>query len=246
MKVLVYDKYKREEGYSSLASLLPTDIIYLCLPTLYDETRRTYAMDELDSTLRILADMEYSGVILVKSTVLPGYCQEKNTAYPRLTIMHNPEFLTARTAAADFKAQGHIILGYTTESKPRAPWVESFYADLFPAATISVHSAATSALTKLAANSFYATKVQYFTELYLLCLRTGIDYETVKDLLLENGWINPMHTAVPGPDGEISFGGACLPKDISALNEYAAGLDQPHAVMAAVISERNVLRRRQT
>ena len=35
--------------------------------------------------------------------------------------------------------------------------------------------------------------------------------------MLSNGWINPMHTQVPGQDGQLSFGGKCFPKDIKAL-----------------------------
>ena len=45
------------------------------------------------------------------------------------------------------------------------------------------------------------------------------NYNNVKKLMLSNGWINPMHTQVPGQDGQLSFGGKCFPKDIKALNE---------------------------
>ena len=35
--------------------------------------------------------------------------------------------------------------------------------------------------------------------------------------MLKNGWINHMHTEVPGQDGKLGFGGACFPKDTAAL-----------------------------
>jgi UDP-glucose 6-dehydrogenase len=73
---------------------------------------------------------------------------------------------------------------------------------------------------KIFCNCFYATKIQFFTEIYLLCEKTGCDYNVVKNMMLGNGWINPMHTNVPGNDGNISYGGYCFPKDTNALNEY--------------------------
>ena len=38
--------------------------------------------------------------------------------------------------------------------------------------------------------------------------------------MLKNGWINPMHTTVPGPDGQLSYGGFCFPKDTNALLQF--------------------------
>ena len=70
----------------------------------------------------------------------------------------------------------------------------------------------------------------------------NINYDNVLDLMLKNNWINPMHTNVPGHDGLISFGGACLPKDISALNEYTKELHVPNEVINATINERNKIR----
>jgi len=113
---------------------------------------------------------------------------------------------------------------------------------LFPYAVISLNTPEESALTKLACNSFYACKVQFFTELYLLCERTRVDFNTIKGLMLNNEWINPMHTTVPGPDGQISFGGACLPKDINALNQYMLFNSAPNGVINATILERNDMR----
>ena len=39
-------------------------------------------------------------------------------------------------------------------------------------------------------------------------------------MMLNNKWINEMHTNVPGPDGLLGFGGACFPKDTNALYKY--------------------------
>jgi UDP-glucose 6-dehydrogenase len=96
---------------------------------------------------------------------------------------------------------------------------------------------------KIFVNSYYAVKIQFFNELYLLCQNNGSDYETIKNLMLKNGWINSMHTNVPGPDGKLSYGGACFPKDTSALNKYMERLSSPNEVLNATISERNKFRK---
>lgn len=237
--ILVYDKYRQ---INALDTLLNADIIYLCISTPYDENLQSYNMDEIDNTLFLLAEHKYTGILLLKSTVLPNYCVNMNKQYPDLCLVHNPEFLTARTAEEDVERQRHIILGYTEQSQSAIQTVTDFYKTLFPYALISINSANESALAKLACNSFYATKVQFFTELFLLCDRLGVEFNTVKNLMLQNNWIHPMHTLIPGPDGELSFGGACLPKDISALNQYMALNGTPNAVVNSVIQERNCMR----
>ena len=238
-EVLVYDKYKQ---LNDLTMLLKANIIYICLPTQYDDATKTYNMDEIDNTLLLLSGLNYRGIILIKSTVLPNYCEEVNNKYNELTIINNPEFLSASTAIKDFIDQKHIIIGYTLQSKNVVNIIADFYRLLFPEAQISINTSNVGALTKLACNSFYATKVQFFTELFLLCERENINYNEVKELMLNNGWINPMHTDVPGRDGEISFGGGCLPKDTSALNQYMIINSTSNRVLDAVIMERNSMR----
>ena len=235
-----HDKYK--DG-SPFDAILDTDILFLCLPTLFNPQTYTYDTTELGLTLEKLADKAYAGIILVKSTVEPNYCQEMNKMYPALKIMHNPEFLTARTAIEDFANQSHIILGYTIESHQAVPGVEQFYKKHFPQACLSVVTAEEAGLAKLACNSFYAVKVQFFTEIYCLCQRLGISFDSVRQLMLNNNWINPMHTIVPGPDGAISYGGACLPKDTEALRAFMALHAAPNNLLEATILEREIMRK---
>ncbi len=58
---------------------------------------------------------------------------------------------------------------------------------------------------KLFANSFYSVKIQLFNEFYFTCQKDGVNYNRVKELMIWNGWINPMHTVVPGSDGNFSY-----------------------------------------
>ena len=60
--------------------------------------------------------------------------------------------------------------------------------------------------------------------------------------MLKNDTINPMHTNIPGPDNNISYGGMCFPKDTNALNSFMINNNIPNNVLDAVIKERNSMR----
>tara|TARA_R100000664_G_C2681114_1_gene89081 strand:- start:171 stop:671 length:501 start_codon:yes stop_codon:yes gene_type:complete len=159
-----------------------------------------------------------------------------------LNIIHNPEFLTARTSEKDFAEQKHIVLGYT-DTEEQIKEVKKLYSVNFPEAKISVCDSTESELMKIFANSFYSVKVQFFNEMYDLCDKLDSDFNTVKNLILNNGWVNEMHTTVPGPDGKLSYGGACFPKDTQALYQSMLEHGSICEVLGATISERNKMRK---
>lgn len=237
--VTIYDKYKE---INSFEMLLETDVLFICLPTNYDKSIESYNMTEVNLTLEMLNKYNYIGVIVIKSTILPNYCHNMNNMYPSLTIVANPEFLSAKTAADDFRNQKHVVLGYTRYSRGTIIKLEEMYRELLGDVVITVVDANEAALIKLGCNSFYAVKIQYFTELYMLCNSLGVSYENVKNGMLGNGWINKNHTEVPGSDGNVSFGGMCFPKDIKALSSYMEGMDTINGVLRSVIEERDKLR----
>ena len=91
-------------------------------------------------------------------------------------------------------------------------------------------------------NNFYSVKIQFFNELFLLCNKIGINYDHVKNMMLKNGWINPMHTDIPGPDGMLSYGGYCFPKDTNALLNHMKRENVACKVLEGTVLERNEMR----
>lgn len=250
VEIHCYDKYKNIG--SSLEELINTQIIFLCLPTLYDEEAKCFDKKEIYGTCAKLSELEYKGIVILKSTVEPGTTNELVEKYDKLLIIHNPEFLSARTATEDFKKQHHIVLGINGtlravdslhNKEVIVKYLTKFFFRFFPLAEITVCSPLESESMKLFCNAFYATKIQFFTEMKLLCDNMKIDYDEVVEMMLDNRWINPMHTNVPGPDGEISFGGACFPKDIKALNQVMIKNGIPNEVISAVVKERDSMRK---
>tara|TARA_B100001094_G_scaffold131968_1_gene127769 strand:- start:15146 stop:15961 length:816 start_codon:yes stop_codon:yes gene_type:complete len=238
---LIYDKYQ-EIGRPE--DVLKSDFLFLCLPTPYVEGHG-FDLSAILENLKFLSRNNYSGLVILKSTVEPGTTERLNKQFKNLFMCHNPEFLTARTADEDFHNQTHIVLGYNEDlnnSLAMAQELGQFFSESYPSAKVSICTSRESESMKLFCNNFYAMKVQIFNEFYLLCQKLGVDYERVKELMLSNDWINPMHTFVPGPDGQISYGGACFPKDTNALNHLMKTAGSPHDVLDACIRERNSMR----
>ena len=233
-----YDKYGE---YDSFESNLDSDFMFLCLPTPFSNEIKSYDYSALHEVLNKLTKKEYKGTIIIKSTTQPKTCLNLYHMY-NLNIIHNPEFLTARTSEKDFAEQKHIVLGYT-DTEEQIKGVKKLYNINFPEAKISVCDSTESELMKIFANSFYSVKVQFFNEMYDLCNKLDSDFNTVRNLILNNGWVNKMHTTVPGPDGKLSYGGACFPKDTQALYNTMLEHGSICEVLGSTISERNKMRK---
>ena len=239
--LFLYDKYKNG-GIGQINNLLICDIIFLALPTMFSHKYEHYDINSIEETLEYLMNNDFQNTVVIKSTVEPTVTDSLASKY-KLNLVHNPEFLTARTATEDFKNQKHIVLGKSDQClNDKFELVVNFFKHFFNQAEISLCQAKESESMKLFLNNFYAVKVQYFTEIYLLCNELKIDYNNVKNLMLKNNWINPMHTHIPGPDGKISYGGLCFPKDTTALMYFMDRLDIPNSVIKSTVNERNKMR----
>jgi UDPglucose 6-dehydrogenase len=245
-EVFSYDKYKNIGSFESAAA---QEVIFLCLPTPYVEgfgfdcSALYEVCNELSDKVVRNYSLKSERTIVIKSTVEPGILRKFSEKYPWFNFVHNPEFLTARTANEDFDNQKHIVLGHDQyHSDPKVKYLSDSYKVMYPDAKITLCTTVDSESMKIFVNNFYAVKVQMFNEFYMLCQRTGADYEVVKEAMLENGWINPMHTNVPGPDGSLSYSGACFPKDTKALLHLMKTLGTPHEVLEGCVSEQRKMR----
>jgi nucleotide sugar dehydrogenase len=237
-----HDKYKNG-GIGELNDCITSDIIFTALPTLYDELTCSYNNSPTMEVLDELNERGYKKIIVIKSTVDPLFTESLSSKYSAMSFIHNPEFLTARTAYEDFHNQKHIVLGKTNNCTVDAyELVKKMYSDLYEEATISTCTSTESESMKVFCNSFYAIKIQYFNELYLLSQKLGTDFNKVVKLMINNGWINEMHTNVPGPDGKLSYGGLCFPKDTKALLEFMKKNDSACKVLEACVKERDEMR----
>tara|TARA_E500000075_G_scaffold26509_1_gene23236 strand:- start:1405 stop:2160 length:756 start_codon:yes stop_codon:yes gene_type:complete len=148
--------------------------------------------------------------ILIKSTIsLEGWRKDLEPQGKQITF--SPEFLTAANANEDFKNQDKMLFGGDNKEFWNDVFIECKAFDPIYATIEEL------IFTKYLRNSFLATKVAFFNEVFDLCETAGIDYNQVKALVGMDERITHSHMQVPGPDGDRGFGGACFPKDTKAL-----------------------------
>jgi UDPglucose 6-dehydrogenase len=98
-------------------------------------------------------------------------------------------------------------------------------------------------MVKYTANSFLALKVSFFNQIFDLCQKTGIDYDTVRHIVSQDTRIGSGHTLVPGHDDSRGFGGACFPKDTEALVHWAKHVDAVPSLVESAIQYNNKVRK---
>ena len=187
-------------------SLVDADVIFISIHI------PTEASGEQDLTLlkQIIAELP-DVPIFIRTTILPG-TSAKLARETGKSIYFMPEFLTERTAYADFCAQPMV---FTAETE--------LLQKIFTGKKFIEMSSYEAEVTKYAHNVFGALKVTYFNGVYDFCKKTGADYNKVLHGILLSGYINDVHTAVPGPDGKFGYGGKCFPKDVNALTKMTVG-----------------------
>jgi len=242
LDVIVYDKYK-EIGVKNINLLLTSEILFICVPTPYCSIKEEFDKSAIYEICTFLKEKQYKKLVVLKCTVEPGTTESLSLKF-NLNIIHNPEFLSQKTAYHDFSNQKHIVLGKTMSLNIELLYlIEFFYRLNYYKAELSIVDSKYSELMKLTVNSFYAVKIQFFNEIYLLCQTLQLSYNTIRDLVLKNGWINKMHTLVPGPDGKLSYGGMCLPKDINSFNTFLEKHNISHDIIKSTIQEQSMFRK---
>ena len=95
-------------------------------------------------------------------------------------------------------------------------------------------------LAKYFRNSFLATKVAFFNQVYDLCEAAGCESKAVISLITDDNRIGDSHSRVTSQRG---FGGHCFPKDTQALYNTMLEHGSICEVLGATISERNKMRK---
>jgi UDPglucose 6-dehydrogenase len=97
-------------------------------------------------------------------------------------------------------------------------------------------------LAKYTINCFMSTKVTFMNEVYQLAQAMNLNYDNVAAMVKMDHRIGNSHMQVPGPDGNFGFGGACFPKDTSAMLKFAEQYNTPLNVLDAAVKKNTLLR----
>jgi UDPglucose 6-dehydrogenase len=213
--VETYDKFDLAKSTrSSIKRVVEfTDVIFVCVPTPMRKDGTCYT-GIVEEVIREINETAEGQIIVIKSTVPPGTTDRINKEYTHSTVIFNPEFLTEANFIQDFKNQNRIILGGDRKGTSK---VRQLYSRLFPQATIVKTGAKHAEMVKYFTNCFLATKVSFANEMKYICDSIDLDYDKVVEYATYDKRLGKSHWAVPGPDGDLGFGGHCLPKDLSAM-----------------------------
>lgn len=233
-KIEIYDP--NVEKYCNNFFAFEKDIVIVCVPTPTVNGEVDVSIVE-DAILKWQKFKKANSILVIKSTIPAGTIERFCKKYSTNRIVHNPEFLTQRTANEDFMNPLEVIVG---GDKDCSEQVIKMYKNFYNNSNIKYYciSSSEAELLKTLRNSFYATKVSFFNEVYELCNSIKIDYQKFIEVFTLNGahpWVGSQHTKVPGPDGLFGFGGACLPKDSEGLLSLAKENNVDMMVLEAAI-----------
>jgi UDPglucose 6-dehydrogenase len=215
-----------------------SDITFICVgtPSKKQGSMSLHQLETVSTELGKMMKGKKYHVFVVKSTVVPGTCEEvviplisskSNKRYPKdFGVVMNPEFLKEGEAIADFFNPDRIILG--SSDKKSLSILKKLYSNFnCPILETRFKEAE---MIKYASNSFLATKISFINEVGNICKKYGINSNEVAKGVGLDKRINP-HFMRAG----IGFGGSCFPKDVNALIYKATELGYNPRLLRSVL-----------
>jgi GDP-mannose 6-dehydrogenase len=194
----------------------------------------THVYSVAETIGQTLKSMNKFLTIAIRSTIKPGTCAIVEDIIERVSgksagsdfsVVSNPEFLREGSAINDYENPPYVLIG--SKDKRGFEILSGIYKSVN--AEILHVKVNTAEIIKYLNNSWHALKVAFGNEVGTICKELKIDsYEVVelfcKDTILN---ISPYYLK-PG----FAFGGACLPKDLSAF----VALSESNGIEAPLIS----------
>lgn len=238
----IVDIKQNNNTLEDLVDVFNPSITFICVPTPQQVTHLDVDVSIARETLQRLSNLNYKGIVVIKSTITPDHLTKMKKDF-NLKLVYNPEFLTEANSFNDFINPNMQVLGgkwkdcevvekaYVRHSSVKI--VPTFKVDLI-----------TASLIKYTINSWLATKVTFFNELYELHKASGtkVPWENFTEMLSQDGRIGDSHMQVPGPDGKFGFGGHCFPKDTKALLYYSKLKKADLSILKGTIKKNNTFR----
>jgi len=214
------------------AAVRGAQFVFLCVGTPPGEDGSA-DLSAIEAVAREVAPIVEPGAVVInKSTVPVGTTRlvarwlADAGAPHEVLVASNPEFLREGTAVRDFLQPNRIVIGCDDPSV--AVRVTELYRSI--PAPIVVTDAASAEMVKQASNAFLAMKISFINAVANVCEAVNAD---VRDVALGMGYDARIGSDFlhPGP----GFGGACLPKDTSALLHTAEQYGYDFSVLRGVL-----------
>lgn len=199
------------DGRGNWENVLSSELTFVCVNTDASEDS-TLDMDNIIDVCNKLSENEYSGLVVVKSTLHPGTMSQMEAGFPRLRLTYMPEFLREKDAEEWFVNPDRIVISGDAGDMKIALNCFDWVPKSVPRLRMKHLEAE---LGKLAHNAYIATKVTFTCEIERIAIELGADpYPVMETVWTDRRVRNPAHLT-PGLGG---FDGKCVPKDTAALS----------------------------
>lgn len=232
-KIVYYDK-ARTSPLTLEEVVKASEFIFICVPTPMFDDYSGMDMSIVDEVVDQIAPHTTGTdkIVIVKSTVLPGRTAKYIKKYPKVNYAMNPEFLTQNNANKDFLNPARTVIG--ASGKCVGDRIKQLYKTILPKDQPYFIMDTTSAeVTKYMSNLMLASKVILANEFFALSKAVGADYDKARKAAEADPRIG-THLRVPGPDGDVGFGGACFPKDMIGILGLAKKLKVDMSALSAI------------
>ena len=211
-------------------SLGDSDITFVTVgtPSLPDGSiSLEYVRSAAESIGRTLNRKQNYHLVAVRSTVIPGTCQEvvkpilekasEKACGKDFGLCYNPEFLKEGSAVQDMMKPDRVVIG--ENDRRSGDTLQDFYHQLHEQEMPRLirTSLANAELIKYANNAFLASKVSFINSIANLCEKTPqADVEVIAEAIGLDPRIGPLFL-----NAGLGWGGSCFPKDLRAILAYA-------------------------
>lgn len=207
-------------------------VVFVCInaPTLDD---RTVDASVIYGIFEQLIDIDYKGLVVLKSTLTPDIVHDlyiqygKNDAmakYSKLRYIYSPEFLKEATWEKDALNPKLMIMAGSFNDCTELQTIYERHSNIESYIRCFIVDYKVAALAKYAINSFLANKVVFMNQLYQLYsdmnggkpVQPG-EWDEFTDMITADIRMGHTHMQVPGNNDTFGYGGTCFPKDVKAL-----------------------------
>jgi nucleotide sugar dehydrogenase len=149
----------------------------------------------------------------IKSTIPPGTVK-RLVASSGKQIAFSPEYVGETPYHRSHESLIPDLIAVGGEEKICELVVTAYRAVLGPEPRYFVTDSVTAELAKYMENCFFATKVSFVAEFYLLAATLGANFTMMREIWTADTRVGRSHSTVVG---DLGFGGRCLPKDLAAI-----------------------------
>lgn len=209
-----------EYDFSNKKYFKDVDLSVISVPTNETIEGKANTSLVLDSLKWLSEEINFKGIILIKSTTPPSELADMAKKYNR--IVFSPEYMGESkyfTPAWKYpdpvNMESHTWQVFGGEKKDTSLCVDIFKRRMGVDTAYYQVDLMTAVLTKYMENSFFAMKVTFCNEWFNIAKAFGVDYNELRECWLADPRINKNHTLVfPESRG---YGGKCFPKDTKAI-----------------------------